>query len=258
MGEPGRKWNGSPWRRWHRRLGLVSAFFVLVLALTGLLLNHTAGLGLGKHRVNAGWLLALYGVDTPARPVSYAAGGQWVSWLEGRVYWGAVPVLDNVDALRGAIKAGPVIAVALVDEVALFTKGGRLVERMGRSARVPAGIQRLGVSADGALVLSADSGYYRGDPELTGFVPVRRPEAVRWSRPTPMPAALHQQLLAAWRGPGPNLERVLLDLHSGRILGTWGVWLVDAMALIFAVLALSGIWLWWRRRGQTRASGDRC
>ena len=45
-----------------------------------------------------------------------------------------------------------------------------------------------------------------------------------------------------------NWERVLLDLHSGRLFGPWGVRLVDAMALLFAVLAVSGLIISWRRR----------
>jgi uncharacterized iron-regulated membrane protein len=59
-------------------------------------------------------------------------------------------------------------------------------------------------------------------------------------------------LRSAWRGTGLSLERVLLDLHSGRILGEAGVWLVDAAALLFLLLAGSGVWLWGRRRASAR------
>ena len=52
---------------------------------------------------------------------------------------------------------------------------------------------------------------------------------------------------------GLPLERVLLDLHSGRIFGEAGVWLVDAAALLFLLLAGSGLWLWGRRHASGRA-----
>ena len=60
-------------------------------------------------------------------------------------------------------------------------------------------------------------------------------------------------LQAAYRGYGLTLERVLLDLHSGRVLGSAGVLLVDAAAILFLLLAISGLWLWSRRRTSTRA-----
>jgi uncharacterized iron-regulated membrane protein len=73
-----------------------------------------------------------------------------------------------------------------------------------------------------------------------------------WSQAqTPAPQ-LRAALAQAWRGTGLSLERVLLDIHSGRILGAWGIWLVDAAAVLFLVLAASGVWLWSRRRSAIR------
>ena len=61
------------------------------------------------------------------------------------------------------------------------------------------------------------------------------------------PAAnLRPELEEAYRGTGLTLERVLLDIHAGRIPGATGVFLVDAAALLFLVLAISGLWLWAR------------
>jgi hypothetical protein len=44
----------------HRWLGLVSALFLVILALTGLLLNHAAPLGLYDIKVKSGFLLGQY------------------------------------------------------------------------------------------------------------------------------------------------------------------------------------------------------
>ena len=48
-------------------------------------------------------------------------------------------------------------------------------------------------------------------------------------------------LEAAWRGKGLTVERVLLDLHSGRILGKVGPLLMDLVAVFLIVLSLSGL-----------------
>ena len=48
-------------------------------------------------------------------------------------------------------------------------------------------------------------------------------------------------LEAAWRGRGLTVERLLLDLHSGRILGEAGPLLMDLVAVFLIVLSLSGL-----------------
>ncbi|MFT5351416.1 MAG: hypothetical protein ACI9MF_002239 [Gammaproteobacteria bacterium] len=55
-------------------------------------------------------------------------------------------------------------------------------------------------------------------------------------------------MLSLYRGKGLSLERILLDLHSGRLLGNAGVFIVDLAALFFVFLALSGSWMWLRKR----------
>lgn len=40
------------------------------------------------------------------------------------------------------------------------------------------------------------------------------------------------------------MERVILDLHSGRLLGNYGVYFSDIVALLMVFLAGSGLWLW--------------
>jgi len=45
---------------------------------------------------------------------------------------------------------------------------------------------------------------------------------------------------------------VVLDLHSGRIAGRWGVWVVDAAAALMLVLAVSGFVLWVNLRRKER------
>ena len=68
-----------------------------------------------------------------------------------------------------------------------------------------------------------------------------------WSEQVPLPGELRDILLKKYRGQGLTLERVLLDLHSGRLFGTFGVYIVDAAALLFLILAFTGVWMWMSR-----------
>ena len=44
------------------------------------------------------------------------------------------------------------------------------------------------------------------------------------------------------------IERLLLDLHSGRFFGRFGPWVMDAAAVLIVLLGVSGTWIWLRRR----------
>src|SRR5260221_13933957 len=51
-------------RRWHARIGFSAMLFFLILAVTGLILNHGEGLGLDGRYVHAGWLARWYGIQS--------------------------------------------------------------------------------------------------------------------------------------------------------------------------------------------------
>lgn len=59
--------NGTlrPFYRWHRRIGIISAVFFLILAITGLILNHNVGLNLNKTYLSSEWLHNWYGLPVP-------------------------------------------------------------------------------------------------------------------------------------------------------------------------------------------------
>jgi len=113
-------------------------------------------------------------------------------------------------------------------------------------------VRALGVTAEGELAIQAAHGVYHTDENLLEWHESAE-VAAEWARPSPPPPPLKAALRQAYRGSGLPLERVLLDIHSGRILGTWGVYLMDAAAILFLVLAISGVWLWSKRRTSQRA-----
>jgi uncharacterized iron-regulated membrane protein len=44
-----------------------------------------------------------------------------------------------------------------------------------------------------------------------------------------------------------SLEKLVQDIHSGRILGSAGVFFMDLVAIMLILLSLSGVWIWSRR-----------
>ena len=56
------------------------------------------------------------------------------------------------------------------------------------------------------------------------------------------------RMLRMYRGRGLSMEKLILDVHSGRILGRFGVILVDLAAVLFLLLSITGTWIWIRRK----------
>lgn len=234
---------------WHRRVGLTAAPFVLLLVVTGVLLNRTDSLELGRRTVDSEWLLDWYGMDAGEDPVSFAAGDAWVSWLAGRLYLDGAAVADNAGPLAGAIWREPAVVAATAEAVYLFTADGELIEK-ARPVGVPQPVESLAAGPGGTIVLGAASGAWSSDLDLVEWRETA-PGAVSWARPEPAPAAIADRIAESYRGAGLPWERVLLDLHSGRLFGRFGSLVMDAAGVFLVLLAVSGAYNWlqvWRGR----------
>lgn len=239
-------------RRWHQRAGICAAVFAIVLALTGLLLNHTEGLALDSRYVRSEWLLDWYGIVPPGKLVSYPVGDHWVSQLGEHVYFdGQELAIDEPGRLLGAVVLAGNIAIAVEGQVLLLNGTGTVLEILGGAQGVPAGMRQIGVK-DNELVVRASHGDYSADKDLLQWRESQESGhqglsvTVDWAKTSTPPMDLRAKLIEAYRGKGLTLERVLLDLHSGRIAGLPGVLVMDAAAIFMILLAISGVWMWIR------------
>jgi len=236
---------------WHRYFGLAAAVFVILLSVTGIALNHTDSLHLDTSYVQSDTLLDWYGIHAPAAISSYRTGASTISQVGDQVYWNAHRMAAVEPPLRGAVAFADLVVVALDASLLLYTDHGELIEQLGPAAGVPAPIQAVGIRSGGELVIKTTSGNYLTDENFLGWKTLAD-SGITWAAAAQPGQELAQALRRAYRGSGLPLERVLLDLHSGRILGEAGVWLVDAAAVLFLILAASGVWLWGRRRASAR------
>ena len=73
-------------------------------------------------------------------------------------------------------------------------------------------------------------------------------ELSHWPSTQTLPTQLEQQINQQFRHHLIHWERVILDLHSGRLPGPYGIYLADISAIILVLLSITGIALWIRRR----------
>jgi hypothetical protein len=229
--------------KWHRRIGIVSALFVIMLVITGLMLNHTGTLGLKQKFVQNSFLLHVYNINPKQAPISFRAGKHWVSKVGERIYFDHTEIIENVDQLIGVVIISDEIIIAYDGRLKLVNQQGGIIEQLGGSEGVPAGMRAVGVSNTGLLVIRGSHGDYLVDLHMLDWHEESHIDAV-WATSENPPDELLTELLQQYRGKGLPYERIVQDIHSGRILGIWGVLIVDAASILFFLLAISGVWMW--------------
>lgn len=229
--------------QWHRYLGVSIAAFVLLLSITGVMLNHTAGLALDKRYIKNNWLLDWYGISAPEQVRSYHTAGGWLSQWGEHVFLDKQSLGTYHNKLLGAVSYRGMLILALEGTVLMFTAEGELIEALHGEQGVPAGMWAIGLSSDQRVVVNSAHGTYLADTELLRWQD-SKVDTVKWSAPSNLPDPIHQAVLELYRGRGLNMERVILDLHSGRLFGQYGVYFTDMIGLLMVFLACSGLWLW--------------
>ncbi|GMR01100.1 MAG: hypothetical protein BMS9Abin19_0454 [Gammaproteobacteria bacterium] len=235
---------------WHRRFGLFALTLVIILAITGIMLNHTEQLELDENYVNNNWLLNWYGIAPEDEPVSYRVGQHVISSWNNQLFFDNTAITSLEQTMHGAIGAEQFIVVALDNEIILLSYEGEFIERVSTSISF-SNIQRLGMKYKRPVIETSEPLYYMADEHILDWDVIIN-EGIEWSEKYSLNDDEREQLLVAYRGNGLKLERVILDLHSGRIFGSYGIYLMDAAAIALLWLSLSGLWVWSSRRNKMR------
>lgn len=231
-------------RRWHARVGLTAVLFFLFLAVTGVVLNHATGLGLDTRYVHSAWLARWYGVAPESPRHAFRAGnhdlvaanGRWL--LDGRISG------DKFPQPVGLVELSDMVVVASSASLYIYGKDGSLIDRLDRNALPGAPVQAIGSGAK-QLVLRTGGGTFETRDALS-WQPAPR-DAIAWSAPAELSAS-ERESYAQLLEPGISVQRLLLDLHSGRFAGRYGPLAVDLLGVFLAILSLTGAWLFLKRR----------
>jgi len=243
------KRNRNGLRGWHRWLGLALAAPLIGLAITGIMLNHTDDLDLGEHYADQAWLLALYGVEPVPPQKGFHVDGGWVSQARETLLLNAKPIGRLKTPLVAALPLDGMIAVVARDHVRLFVPDGRLVERVS----LPDALSPVhgAAAVHNRLVLRTPRGMRASDSALAQW----QAYDGEWpgsASARELPATLREAIANRLASQTLTWERVLLDLHSGRLFGRYGPLAMDAVAAVLIGLAITGCVLWWRSRGRRR------
>jgi len=223
--------------RVHRWVGLVIAFIVVLLCLTGIALNHTSQFKLGSKAAPKWIASAIYG-DASAeqlvfsvddRAFSTSTAGLLVADNEELVYCGHLAgIAKTGEYLVASCPATLVILSDQAELVEVFSLSGKKFESVSGIVSGQEAAELYLVGENRVWLLDLDSMQISESALSPGLTPSTNIVPFGFSRP----------------GAVINYERLMLDIHSGRALGGWGVWLVDLVAVGLLSLIVTGFLAW--------------
>lgn len=232
----------GPLWRWHRRIGLLAALLLLLLSVSGFVLNHGDDLNLDKRMVESRFLRGLYGDAGSAWP-AYRLDSRWLTLADnGVLFLDEHAIGECTGALAGALQLRELLVIACSEELLLLSGNGELIDKLDSATGLLLPLGGLARNAGHILVHAA--GQWRVfDPDTMSLAaPLPEHSMIERGKAAELPLALRERLdrRSAWL----SWERLMLDLHSGRLFGRIGVLVVDIAGLLFCLLALSGVTMW--------------
>jgi hypothetical protein len=163
-------------------------------------------------------------------------------WKKGEQPFGATN-----GKLVGALQADKLFYAGCTEQLLMITEAGELVESVSASTGLPVPLEAIG-HINNQVAVKTLGRWWLADLDRLDFSE-RAPAGevvIRQLFPGQLPDAIRDKIPAQeqWL----TWERLLLDLHSGRLLGTGGVVLVDGVGVLLGSLAMSGTAMWWLHR----------
>jgi hypothetical protein len=240
--------------RLHRWLGLSSLLLLMILSITGIMLNHTEELHLGQNYISSLWLQQWYGIKMPKQQVYLKLGHNWVVQIGQQLYFNQQPFADEKSPLMGVYQNDDFYIVVMKNAIYLLTFEGELIEKLDSNTQLPIPINRFGL-----VTLANKKNYFALEINQTIFI--SEDNFLTWSDVShktfiPIIQNTHQSkdsayYQALYLGNELSVERVVLDFHSGRGFGIWGIYIMDLVAIIMCLLGISGLWIWSKRLKKT-------
>lgn len=237
--------NHRIWRylyKFHRYTGLSSAIVLLMLAITGIALNHTEELKLDTQMIQSETLLDWYGIKPPINLNSFSTKNHWFTQSNEQIYLDHSPLIKIENKLMGAIETNEYMVAGFKHSLLLLSLEGEIIEQTPINT-----LEKIGVNTNRQIIIKSNQLIQYSDDDLLSWQPYSK-QNILWSKPSSLPTAISNTIKKTARSTILPLERVLLDLHSGRIFGTAGIVIVDLVGMLLIFLVLSGCAIWLKHK----------
>jgi len=235
-------------REWHRKLGIITAVFIIFLATTGMMINHANWLSLDTANVKLPWLLNFYGIKAPNKVRSYADHKFVIT--DDYVWLGDKLLSESNEPVIAAAKFEQFYLIVNSAQISLYSQQGELVDQLDSASGVPSNILAVAVKNQHLIVKTAENMMQTNSDFFTWQKVAAK--NIHWLKSEKLNQVDKQAAILQFKSQFLTWEQVLLDAHSGRIFSKTGVFVSDIIALLMIMLSLSGIYIWLRYANNKR------
>ena len=228
---------------WHRRVGLFMVVILFIVMTTGFMMNHTDHLQLSEIKLTSPGLLKWYGLELEDSVNGFLVNEDtWLTAFDDQLYFNQEAIAGCFGKLLGAVNFQTLLLALCNNGLHVLSDEGLLLETITTDQGLPINARSIG-RAGNMVALDVNNGITGFDLDTLKTFPVAE-EKIVWAKAEKLPRDISESLNPAHI----TLEKLVQDIHSGRILGGLGIWLVDLSALLLLILTITGLWSWLRHR----------
>ncbi|MBM7073857.1 PepSY-associated TM helix domain-containing protein [Shewanella sp. 202IG2-18] len=232
-------------KTWHRRLGVCCALFIIIITVSGIAINHSQSLNLAKTPVTQGWLLDHYNITSPKRVYTSDEPGFKLTFLDNLLWLNRKLVLKTDSSITNVFQYKKFFAVVTSKQLYLLNLSGQLQEQQDSSTGLPIPVKDIGIDDNSRLWIRSAHADYVADEDLIDWSISQSRPAIDWQKPK---ISSHQSDYQLARSFHLNWQRVIQDLHSGRLFGIAGTFFWDLVGVILLFLSISGLIIFMKQK----------
>jgi len=242
------------YRKIHRWIGFSSALFLLNLAITGILLNHSDDLNLHKKHITSTWLINWFGITAPDNFECAQLSNNLTQFCQvgSTIYKGNSPLIRTTQKLIGLIELDELIYIATENEIIIYTKAFELVERLNFVNGLPSSISKVGtIFVNDLQYLSYSNNqktwFFKAEQNIwqTSVLEMNASPKLKPSNNNAL-----AELQTNYLNNKISYLKLVQDIHSGRILNLTGKIFTDLSGIVIILLSISGFIAWKKRTKQ--------
>jgi len=192
----------------HRYLGIMLVFFVLLLSITGSLLQHAEDFNLRNKYASSSVVKYFYKIK-PCSVLSYKVDDNWLSKCDASLYFNDKKISNNIsnNIINSVIKKGSLYNIDYDNHIVTVNKYGEIIK----------------------LIHKEKNSIYKKDNLLLIKI---------------APANIRKNIEENSINKTITYERIIVDLHTGRIFGFIGITIIDLVTIGFILLSMTGTISW--------------
>ena len=196
--------------RIHRLLGITLAFFILILSITGTLLQHAEDFNIRNNYAPSSVAKNFYNIK-PCKIYSYEYDNNWISMCNRDLYFNEKKIASGIDDINSVYLNSGKYHIHY-DNHKIVVNSDSSIEEMGHT--------NPNENIDKNVVLKIDL------------------------------ISENQKKIIENKSLSKTItyERIVVDLHSGRLFGSFGVTLVDLVTIGIILLSITGAYSWIRHK----------